>query len=88
MNSMTRRGVGLVLVVVVAVATLPSWAAQTTATKPVKVTIQEEKAEISEVVLPFDATQRVEFQYVNSMSFGVTAEGKRKKIIERGTRIK
>jgi hypothetical protein len=48
--------------------------AQQQAAKPVKVSIQEEKAEI--VALPLDPTVRIEHQYTGNMQYGVTAEGK------------
>src|SRR4051812_7450413 len=61
-------GLGLALLA------LPGFAQQQS-TKPVKVTVQEEKAEI--VALPLDPQVRVEYQYTGNMSFGVTGEGKR-----------
>jgi hypothetical protein len=45
-------------------------------TKPYKVTIVEEKAEVVERLTPVDPKVRVEYQYVGNMSFGVTAETK------------
>jgi hypothetical protein len=47
---------------------------KTSTNKQVKVTVDEEEAEI--VALPLDPTVRIEHQYVGNMSFGVTAEGK------------
>ena len=67
---------GVVSVLALALVALPDGSAQQPASKAVKVTIQEEKAEISDRTLPFDPTIRVEYQYVGNMSFGVTAEGK------------
>jgi hypothetical protein len=60
---------GLALLVV----TVPGFAQQQS-TKPVKVTIQEEKAEI--IALPLDPAVRIEYQYTGNMQYGVTAEGK------------
>jgi hypothetical protein len=50
--------------------------AQETA-KPYKVTIVEDKAEVSERVLPADPTVRIQYLYNGNMVFGVMAEGKR-----------
>jgi hypothetical protein len=66
----------LAAVAVLAFGLLPLGSAQAPAGKPYKVTIQEEKSEVAENVLPFDQTVRIEYQYVGNMSFGVTAEGK------------
>lgn len=70
-----RFRLALWLVGAVVLAVQPALAQQSS--KPYKVKIVEEKAEITERVLPIDPTVRVEYQYVGNMSFGVTAEGKR-----------
>jgi hypothetical protein len=69
MNSMSRCVVCLGLLALA----LPV-SGQQQATKPVQVTIQEEKAEI--VALPLDPAVRIEHQYTGNMQYGVTAEGK------------
>jgi hypothetical protein len=73
MSTLSRRG--LCMMFGLALFGLQPGLAQQQAAKPVKVSIQEEKAEI--VALPLDPAIRVEYQYVGNMSFGVTAEGKR-----------
>jgi hypothetical protein len=75
MKTLSRRG--LLLALGLAIVTFQQALAQPQSSKPVKVTIHEDKTEIAERVLPFDPTIRVEYQYVGNMSFGVTAEGKR-----------
>jgi hypothetical protein len=69
MNSLSR----CVLCLALLVLALPV-SGQQQATKPVQVTIQEEKAEI--IALPLDPTVRIEHQYTGNMQYGVTAEGK------------
>ncbi|HYV35454.1 MAG TPA: hypothetical protein VE988_07110, partial [Gemmataceae bacterium] len=64
-------GLGLVIVC------LPALFAQAPANAPVKVTIDDDKTEISDRVLPLDPVIRVAYEYVGSMSFGVNGEGKR-----------
>src|SRR5262249_51154283 len=60
----------------IALAAHPVGLAQQPASQAVKVTIQEEKAEISDRALPFDPTVRIEYQYTGNMTFGVTSEQK------------
>jgi hypothetical protein len=73
MKTIFRHLGGLCLVLALFALALPG-SAQEKGSRPVKVTIQEEKAEI--VALPLDPQVRIEYQYVGNMSYGVTAEGK------------
>jgi hypothetical protein len=62
--------------IVFSLLALPAALAQTSSPGPVKVTIEDDKTEISEVTLPLDPAIRVEYQHVGNMNYGVTGEGR------------
>ena len=70
MTNHFRLGVLMALALALALAVLPDGSAQQPTGQAVKVTIQEEKAEISDRALPFDPTVRIEYQYTGNMTFG------------------
>jgi hypothetical protein len=45
-------------------------------TDDIRVTFQEPKVEVAEIVRPVDTNQRIQFQYVGMMSFGLTVDQK------------
>jgi hypothetical protein len=73
--SLSWRG-RLMLGLALAAALVSSALAQTPANQPVKVTITEDKNEISEKSLPLDPAVRIQYQFVGAMSFGVMSDGK------------